>query len=116
MTVPLPTPYTLQRRTYAGTGSDSHGNDVDTWADPVDWPVHAYASGANDEPAEQGRDLSNVLWTVYAPADGNAPGARDRVVLEGVEYAIEGQPRDYSHDPWQHRIGGVVVYLKNPEG
>lgn len=114
--MPLPTPYTLGVRTYSGTTQDSHNNDVPIYADPVDWPVHAYASGANDEPAQQGRDLSNVLWTVYAPADDNLPGALDRVVLEGTEYAIEGEPRDYSHDPWQHRIGGAVVYLKDPRG
>ena len=111
----LPTPYTLQVRTYDPDTVDAYNNPIDAWGDPVDWPVHAYASGANDEPEQPGRDLSMVLWTVYAPAE-NLPGARDLVVLNGTEYKIEGEPRDYSHDPWQHRIGGAVVYLKDANG
>jgi len=112
----LPTPYTLQTKAYAGTGTDSHGNTIDVWADPVDWPVYAYASGANEEPTEAGRDLSLVLWTIYAPADDKLPGDQDRVILSGVEYAVEGEPRDYSHDPWSNHIGGAVVYLKAVDG
>lgn len=112
----LPTPYTLAVKRLTTTGTDSHNNPITDYADPVDWPVHAYASGANDEPAQQGRDLSNVLWTVYAPVDDKLPGALDLVVLGGEDYAVEGEPRDYSHDPWQHRVGGAVVYLKDARG
>lgn len=114
--MPLPTPYALAVRRYQPGPKDSHGNPVDAWADPVAWPVHAYASGANDEPSEPGRDLSLVLWTVYAPADANLPGALDRVVLGGTEYAVEGEPRDYSHSPWPDHNGGAVVYLKAANG
>jgi hypothetical protein len=116
MTMNLPTPYTLGVKRYQAGATDSHGNPVDAWADPVDWPVYAYASGANEEPTEAGRDLSMVLWTVYAPAGDGLPGAQDHVVLDGTEYAVEGDPRDYSHDPWSNHIGGAVVYLKKANG
>lgn len=112
----LPTPYTLHTRAYAGAVTDAHGNQSDVWSDPVEWLVHGYASGANDEPDRPTRvDLSIVLWTVYAPVDG-LPGPRDMVVLDAVEYAIEGDPRDYSHDPWGHHVGGGVVYLRKVDG
>ncbi len=112
----LPTPYTLGVKRYQPGAKDSHNNPVDAWADPVDWPVYAYASGANAEPSEAGRDLSLVLWTVYAPSGDTLPAALDRVVLDGDEYAVEGEPRDYSHDPWSNHVGGAVVYLKDPRG
>lgn len=100
---------------YVGLVSDAHGNEVESWAPPVDWRVHGYASGANDERADGTRDLSMVLWTVYAPATG-LPSVQDHVMLQGGEYAIEGDPQDYSHDPWGHGIGGAVVYLKKVNG
>jgi hypothetical protein len=98
-----------------GVERDEYGRLRDTWDDPEDWMVYGYAPGANVEPERAGRDLSEVLWTVYAPAEG-LPGERDRVVLEGAEYSVEGRPQDFSHDPWGNAVGEGVVFLKAVSG
>lgn len=95
---------------------DPHGNPVVTYADGIDWPVHGYSPGANVEPGQPNRDLSLILWTVYAPAGGNAPSELDLVTLEGTDYAVEGRPADWTKGPWQHPTAGIVVELKKAEG
>ncbi|WP_067428525.1 hypothetical protein [Nocardioides jensenii] len=113
----IPTRTTLQvRRRQDGPAKDSHGNPVITYADPISWPVFGYAPGASDRTTDPNRDLSLILWTVYAPAGGNAPGELDRVLLGGTEYDIETRPDDWTHGPWAHPTAGLVVELKRAEG
>lgn len=112
----LPTPHTLQvKRRISGT-KDAHGKPAITYATATDWLVHGYAPGANVEPTNPNRDLSLILWTVYAPANDDAPAELDRVVLEGAEYAVEGRSADWTNGPWPHPTAGIVVELKRAEG
>lgn len=111
----LPTPYTLGVRRRVEGAKDAHGNPLVTYADPIDWPVHAIAPGASDMPTDPNRDLSLILWTVYAPAGGNVPGDLDLVVLDGVEYALDSHHSDWTRGPWVHPMAGVSVALKRPE-
>jgi hypothetical protein len=114
--VSLPTPYTLKVKRRQNGSTDAHGNPTITYAAGVDWPVHGYAPGANVEPGQANRDLSLILWTVYAPAGGNAPGELDLVTLDGADYAVEGRPADWTKGPWPHPTAGMVVELKRAEG
>lgn len=112
----LPTPHTLQvKRRKLGT-KDSHGKKTVTYGSAIDWPVSGIAPGANIEPGAPNRDLSLILWTVYAPVDENQPTELDRVVLGGVEYDVAGRPADWTSGPWGHPTAGVVVELKRAEG
>lgn len=95
---------------------DGGGNPIDAWGGSKDWPVYGYASGTNAEPGEINRDLSNVLWTVYAPVNAKLPSDKDLVILQGDEYAVEGVPQDFSHDPFGTDVGEAVVYLKRQDG
>ena len=119
----IPTPHTLSVRQYVEGATDAHGNPVDDWADPVEWPVHGVAPGASEEPRKPNRDLSEVLWTVYAPANELAPGYRGQVSLpwedvggEPLWYDAEGVPDDWSKGPWLFPDAGVVVELRRAEG
>lgn len=112
----LPTPHTLQVRRRVVGAKDGHGKKVVTYADPVDWLVHGYAPGANVNPNNPNRDLSLILWTVYAPTNDSLPGELDRVVLNGDEYSVEGRPADWSNGPWVHPTAGATVELKRAEG
>lgn len=103
------------RRRQAGA-TDPHGNPVESYAAATDWPVWALAPGASAEPGQQGRDLSLIAWTVYAPKGEDAPGERDRVVVDGAEYEVEGRPADWTNGPWPHPTAGLVVELKRAEG
>lgn len=117
----LPTPYTLGvRRRQLGT-KDSHGKKTVSYAAATDWLVHGYAPGATGPGLEgstnrANRDLSIILWTVYAPANAEAPGELDLVVLDGDEYAVVQRPEDWTKGPWAHPTAGLVVELKRPEG
>lgn len=108
--------FTLQVKRRQAGSKDSHGNKAVTYAAPADWVVRGYAPGANVEGTDLHRDLSVVLWTVYADATDDVPGELDLVVLNGVDYAVEGRPADWTHGPWHNPVAGVVVELKRAEG
>lgn len=112
----FPTPWTLQLKRYISTTTDDRGNDVAEYDDPIAWPVHSYAPGANDEPGTAGRDLSLILWTVHAPATGLIPSERDLVTIDGVDFEVDGRPSDWSHGPWPFPGAGIVVLLRRAEG
>jgi hypothetical protein len=108
--------YTLGVRRRETGSDDDHGNAEATYGAAEDWVVRGYAPGANNEGGDPARDLSNILWTVYADASDDVPGELDLVVLEGDEYAVEGRPADWTHGPWFNPVAGVVVELKRAEG
>lgn len=107
--------YTLARRPYQAGATDSHGNTVEAWGDPVDLPVTAIAPGAMDEPGTAGRDLSVIAYTLYCPP-GTVASERDRVILDDDEYEIDGRPQDWTTGPWPNPAAGVVIRLKRAEG
>jgi hypothetical protein len=109
--------FQLQVRRRQVGAKDKHGNKVTTYASPEPWTVRGYAPGANVEAnANLHRDLSIILWTVYADASDDAPGELDHVLINGVEYAVEGRPADWTHGPWHNPVAGIVVELKRAEG
>lgn len=95
---------------------DSRGNRAVTFGDPQPWPVWGLAPGGNEDPMRPNRDLSRVVWTVYAPADAKAPGEHDRVVVDDVEFDVHGRPGDWTRGPWPHPTAGVVVELEAVTG
>lgn len=111
---------TVRRRQVGGAGGtqkDAHGNPVVTFADPAPWPVYGAAPGVSVEGGAGLRDLSTILWEVYAPAGDQTPHELDRVIgPDGTEYEVDGRPQDYTRGPWPHPTAGVVVTLKRVEG
>lgn len=113
------TPFVLQVKRYeAEVSKDSHGNAVSGYADPVDWPVHSIVPGAMVEPGDANRDLSLIAYTVLAPVDELLPGERDLVVLDGVDYPVNGHPGDFSRAaPWApDTLATATVELQRVEG
>lgn len=108
--------YVLGVRRRQEGATDSHGNPVATYSAAADWAVWALAPGASAEPGQQGRDLSLIAWTVYAPKGDDAPGVRDRVVLDGREFEVDGEHEDWTRGPWPHPTAGIVVLLRLAEG
>ena len=112
----IPSRFTLGVRRYSGTVKDAHGNATVSFAAAVDWPVRQVDPGAMSEPLEARRDASVVVFTVHANPHANTPTERDRVVVDGVEYAVNGRPKDWTRGPWRNPVAGVVVELRNVEG
>lgn len=115
---------TLRVRSEVEGPEDDFGNPTYTWVER-DWPVRSIAPGSMEEPGHPNRDLSLILWTVYADA-GEEPTFSDEVRLPGGAewFTVEGEPSDWtmgppSVGPYEGTgIGtpGVVVELKRAEG
>ena len=112
----FPTPWSVLVHRYTLGAPDAHNNPTESWVpDAQRTPVHGVAPGAqNDESVQPGRDVSDVSWTVYAPA-GTTVGPRDRIEWQGDLYFVNGEPRDYTFGPFG-RLGGVVIELRRTEG
>lgn len=113
----FPAPWSVLVHRYTLGTPDAHNNPTESWVpDAKPTPVHGVAPGAqNDESVQPGRDVSEVAWTVYAPA-GTLVGARDRIEWLGDVYAVNGEPRDYTRGPWRNFGEGVVIELRRTEG
>ena len=95
---------------------DSHGNASETLAAAEDWWVYGLAPGDNVEPSQANRERSDVVWTVFAPADESAPTERDVVVVDEEDFKVEGRPEDWTRGPFGPGNAGLVVKLKRMEG
>lgn len=98
---------------YAGTGSDGYGNDVTTWGTPRPEWVFGWAPGGSSEQTVRQQQLTIDL-ELYAPPSFTCD-PRDRLVVGGVEYAVEGGIDDFNHGPFNYRPG-VRVNLRRVTG
>ena len=112
----IPSRYALAVRRRIEGAKDGHGNSVQQWGDPIAWMVRQVDPGASVRPFEQGRDLSMVLFTVHSDAGPNVPTEFDLVVVDGVEYAVQGRPSDWTRGPFPNPAAGVVTFLKAVSG
>jgi len=112
----IPSRFTLGVRRYAATAADAHGNAVPAFAAAIPWPVRQVDPGAMLDPRDPNRDASVVAFTIHANPHPNAPTERDRVVVDDVEYEVEGHVKDWSRGPWSNPVAGVVVQLRNVKG
>lgn len=108
--------YALAVRRYEPGPKDAHGTPAVLHGEPEPWAVWGYAPGDNTEPINANRDLSLIEWTVYAPANEQAPGERDLVVLDGETYRVDGRPADFTKGPWPHPTAGITVLLRKADG
>lgn len=112
----VPSPYTLQVRRFVAGSTDAHGNAVDAWGTAAAWAVRSVAPGSMEEPSATNRDLSVVEYTIHADATADVPGVRDLVIVDGVEYAVNGTPDDWTKGPWPNPAAGVAVELRKVDG
>lgn len=108
----FPTPWTILHMAYAGTTNDSHGNQVETWADPVPRAVYGWAAPQFTEPMTPGVTSEVVTLIVYSPKFD--VGERDRFAVDGKTYDIVGEAGDYDHGPFGFHPG-MVINLKRSD-
>jgi hypothetical protein len=109
----LPTPWTVDILPYQGMTPDRFGNETPTWGLPVPKRVYGWAPAGTDEVNGWRHDVTADLQ-VYAPPDFTA-GPRDRVVVDGRTYEVEGEVEDFGHGPFSFNPG-VRVNLRRVEG
>lgn len=111
----FPTPYTVQTKQLDKSGSDAHGNPVESWADPIDQKVIGWATPHIRIPKSEDESRTLVDVELYVLPDFVC-GPRDRVILpDGDELEAAGYPEDYNHGPFNWRPG-MVVQLVRVEG
>lgn len=107
----IPAPHALGVRRYQGESEDAHGNATVTYAAASLWQVHAIFPGALEE-LSSSRDATVVELTVLAAKSPAVPTSRDRVVVDGAEYEVVGEPGDWTRGPWVAPFAGVSVELR----
>lgn len=103
----------IGRAAYIPGATDTHGNEIDDWADPVD--INVYGWGPRMDSTEPGGSQVIVGLEVYAPVAVTI-GSLDRVVVGGAWYTVEGEPGDWSNGPLARDVGEKVINLKRVEG
>jgi hypothetical protein len=103
------------RRYVAGT-KDDFGNLQDTWTTELPWWVRSIDPVTGREPGAANRDLANIAYAIQADKTNAIPRYRDIVIVDGVEYNVDGEPDDWSRGPWANPVAGVTVYLRRTEG
>ncbi|MBF6133507.1 hypothetical protein IU501_10900 [Nocardia otitidiscaviarum] len=113
MSSDIPLPYNVIHRAYMGAGEDAHGNEIPTYAAPIEVPSFWW-SPSSTEPALAGHDRVLVdLVLVVDSALTITP--RDLFDVDGNEYSVIGYPQDYDHGPWWSP-GVQPVNLRRVEG
>lgn len=103
----FPLAHTVGHRVWSGGVEDDWGNTTSGWADPVDKLVYGWGAPQSSEPKVAGHDRDVVEVELLVPPEFSC-SARDRMVLDGVEFEVIGQPEMYSHSPFGWDPGGVV--------
>lgn len=102
----------ITRRRPVPAGADVYGNPVFTWAEStVDGAAFA-PEQASSEPTEVGRASIVTQPTLYFVGSRPDITARDRVVVRGVEFEVDGDPADWRYPFSENGPGGLVVSLK----
>lgn len=103
---------TIARSAWAPGAVDSHGNPVDTWADPVSVKVYGY--GPRFDSTEPGGTQVIVGLVIYAPPT-MVVDPRDRFVVDGKTYVVDGELGDWTKGPFGFKPG-ITINLKRVEG
>lgn len=105
----------VQRVPFVGSVEDAHGNETETWGPAVELVGrYGFDPGSSSEPRLAGQDRVIVEPTLYGPFD--MPFVpRDRAIVRGVVYEVEGETRRW-RNMFSNREPGAVVSLRRVDG
>lgn len=105
----------VQRVPYVGAAEDAHGNATASYGPAVTLAgVYGFDPGSSSEPRLAGQSRVIVEPTLYGPYD--MPFLpRDRVIVRGQTFEVEGEVRKWRHMR-SDREGGAVVTLRKVTG
>ena len=112
----IPTPYVLMVRRWSESDErDEFNNPVAVLSPPRPIRIHGIHPGQSVEAVAAGRQSDEVAFTVLAPR-GTELDARDVVVIDGVEFHVRGDSRDWGNGPWRFPAAGVEFELVHARG
>lgn len=124
----IPALFDAGHRVYSAGVEDDWGNTVAGWADPVVKKFITWASYATSEPKLAGhdRDVVDAGIIVYPPTNlhvpetqrwfGDPPKPQDRIVIDGLEFEVIGDPERNDKAWWDCTILNWVINLKAVSG
>lgn len=110
----FPTPFTIGVKRYQEGAVDRYNNPTTSWLSAVAVLVYSIAPTSSDEPFEAGRNAVITGLSVLAPV-GTVIGPKDRVVIDSVEYVVDGAIADWSKGPFAWSPG-IEIKLKKVTG
>ncbi|MCC9182570.1 hypothetical protein [Mycolicibacterium mageritense] len=111
----IPLPFTCGHEAYTPGAKDAHGNTKPGWAAPVPRAC-AWWSPTSDEPPQPPTGGNRVIRNITLIVDSSVPvDHRDRFVVDGRRFEVDGVDEDFNHGPWW-APNRLVVNLKRTEG
>lgn len=112
----FPTPWTIGLRVHSTGAANSWGDPVPSWAEPVDRAVYGWAPASTAEGHDAGRSAVELDLDVFGPTEtlGDIQ-PRDRLVIDGNLYEVEGRVENFDRGPFGF-APGVRVGVKRVEG
>ena len=105
---------TVEHVPYVGLAEDAYGNETESYGSPVTLLGFGFDPGSSSEPRQPGQDRVIVEPTLYGPF--NMPfKPKDRVIVRGVTYEVEGVVRQW-RNMFSNREAGGVVSLRRVDG
>jgi len=105
---------TVEHVPYVGLAEDAYGNETESYGSPVTLLGFGFDPGSSSEPRQPGQDRVIVEPTLYGPFD--MPFLpRDRVLVRGLLYEVEGEVRKW-RNMFSNREAGGVVSLRRVDG
>lgn len=101
---------TVQWQKFTGGVENAHGNVRDTWAPAVDVGIYAFNPGTTQDALIPGSDSDIARPSIYAPTSV-VMGARDRVIIDGERYEVDGETRVFT-SPFSSRMDGNQIDLR----
>lgn len=98
---------------FSESGSDAHGNPVESWSDPVSIGVYGIGPNTSDEPFQSGRQAVVTGKIVYLPH--TEVSRLDRLVINGEEYTIQGEPAVWNEGMFDYQPG-MTLTIERVEG
>lgn len=105
--------HTIGHKAYVEGAEDAHGNVVTAWAPEQPLRVYGIAPRGSNEPTESGRNAVVSGYSVLAPVA--VIGPRDRLVIFGDTYEVQGEVQNWNTGPFGW-TPGVEVLCERVEG
>ena len=110
----IPLPWSAKISRFKAGSTDAFGNPVESWESPVEFACFWWTPSSS-EPAMAGHDRV-VADLVVVVAAGFSCGPRDRITVDGRDYGVDGEPRDYNHGPFGFSPDRLVIECRRVDG
>lgn len=105
----------VQHSVYVPGAEDDHGNEIESWGEPVSLGIYAYNPSSSSEVMIDGHaHRVETKPTIYTPSSALV-GNRDKITARGITFEVDGDPSDF-RNPYDSDMDGLSIDLKAVSG